>query len=1321
MQLALAAAGSAIGGQLLGTGVVFAGMTGNAIGWAVGSLVGGLLGQKAVHTRQPGIGDKSVQASTYGSFQTLLYGTMRVAGNVIDGVGEIREIATTTRVGKGGPKSTHTTLTWNVDIAIDLCQAGVLGIRKMWLGGKLVYDVSTGGTASSIIASSARARAFKLYDGAETQLPDPTLEALHGVGNVPAYRGRSYVVFTELDCPNGQIPQIHFEVCMAIATGGALPVLTPQLNFHPAASTQAPVYSSISRVCGPDVVWHMCKNFSATYAWVAEGYKAGNGYAQSLWRADWPPYGSGVYPRMPGMNGSHKTPMAVRATLGSNTVYSSTNTMTVIDMRTGVETVVRTFTPGTVDYDLKPSTAAWDEITQRFVVIGQVTGGTSYERFNPGIYTVSGGLQARIALPATAGVPVAFYNGVVYTLDQRSGQTYVQLYSGSTGAFISEVGGGPGTIGLEYSGTSPADPITTVAVEGCDTCISAHAGGVFVYAKTLNKVWRIDTAWREISATVVNSAAADGILNAWVEEDYVVEGPLLAAPDNAMHYRVAPTRAFDPLDVSVRGIVEDICARAGLDPAEVDALALTGDTLRGYAITHQASGRAALEPLLKCFFVDAREQDGQIEFILRADQVSSFSVSYEELAFHESDDVPDPLPLARSDDASLPRSVTVSYIDPDADYQAGTQVAVRQTVETINEQSDELPLAIGPARAASVAEVLLFDAWSRRNARSASVGRKFAAVSPGDVGTFEYPQGSTTLKRVVRVNDTGALIELDLVDGDAPLYVDAAQGVSLPAEQPAPELNAPTRMELMDIPILRDIDDGNGLYAALAGLASPWGGAVLYRGNDDATLEPVGSVTTGTTIGHTLDALGNWTQNTRDSINTVTVENAGTLASTTFDSATANGDNLCLIGDELVQFLTATYVSAGKYVLSNLLRGRRGTEHHRSSHAVHDRFVLIPTTGAGIVRTELNIGEIGQEKQYRAITFGKTVDSEQSTAFASTGAALKPFAPVDLRRLSLNGDTTLTWSRRTRLSAGFVAGADVALGETSQAYVVDIYSDSSFSVLVRSLEVSTARAVYTLAQQIADFGGYQTTLHLRVHQVSSLVGRGFALQASSVQANVNGPVPSLLAHFDGAGIITTPVDSSPYAFPATLSGALLSDAQSKFGASSLLVPASGNLCLFDTSSAAHSFGTGDFTVEFWFWAAASAGYAGVLAMSDTGTPGFSGRAFAIYLHTGSKTVETFVYSGGATNYTGSSAGSLYTTGTWNHVAVCRASGVTRTFINGVQVLSGANTGSVNYAGTFKVHVGGWYGASVAGLHIDEVRIVKDALYTANFTPPATPF
>src|SRR5690606_18989127 len=82
---------------------------------------------------------------------------------------------------------------------------------KIRLGDKLVYDVSP---TSEILAESAEfAKCFTYYPGDYTQLPDPHIEAIEGVGNVSAYRGTAYVVFHNFDTTDygGVPPQFFFE------------------------------------------------------------------------------------------------------------------------------------------------------------------------------------------------------------------------------------------------------------------------------------------------------------------------------------------------------------------------------------------------------------------------------------------------------------------------------------------------------------------------------------------------------------------------------------------------------------------------------------------------------------------------------------------------------------------------------------------------------------------------------------------------------------------------------------------------------------------------------------------------------------------------------------------------------------------------------------------------------------------------------------------------------------------------------------------------------------------------------------------------------
>jgi len=85
-------------------------------------------------------------------------------------------------------------------------------------------------------------------------------------------------------------------------------------------------------------------------------------------------------------------------------------------------------------------------------------------------------------------------------------------------------------------------------------------------------------------------------------------------------------------------------------------------------------------------------------------------------------------------------------------------------------------------------------------------------------------------------------------------------------------------------------------------------------------------------------------------------------------------------------------------------------------------------------------------------------------------------------------------------------------------------------------------------------------------------------------------------------------------------------------------------------------------------------------------------------------------------------GSVLSASTWHHIAVCRASGSTRLFINGTQ--SGATyTDANNYGTSAPLGVGTYWSAgspvttSTLNGYIDDLRITKSARYTANFTPP----
>jgi hypothetical protein len=168
----------------------------------------------------------------------------------------------------------------------------------------------------------------------------------------------------------------------------------------------------------------------------------------------------------------------------------------------------------------------------------------------------------------------------------------------------------------------------------------------------------------------------------------------------------------------------------------------------------------------------------------------------------------------------------------------------------------------------------------------------------------------------------------------------------------------------------------------------------------------------------------------------------------------------------------------------------------------------------------------------------------------------------------------------------------------------------------------------------------------------------------------------------------------------------VSSAQSKYGSQSIVLDGAGDY-LSIASNPDFGFGTGDFTIEGWFYkTAVSTQY-----LFDTRST-LNENSIAVQSN-GAGTLRLFV--NGAFVLTSSNA---HTNNAWNHLAISRASGVTRFFINGV-VSTNTYTDTTDYGTAKPFVIGAQYNGTTAyNGYIDEFRVTKGlARYTANFTPP----
>jgi hypothetical protein len=201
-QLALAGAGAVIGSAV---GMPY-------LGFALGSMLGGVLfpqdGPPDQIQEGPRLHDLKVQSSAHGAMLPLVYGTVRIAGNVIWAADLEEQVVTETTSASGGKggggsvTSTTRSYLYFASFAVGLCVGTIQSVDRVWANGKLVHD-----NTSSLLDMA-------VYLGDETQVPDDRIESALGVGFVPAYRGMAYAAINRLNLSEygNQIPNLQFEV-----------------------------------------------------------------------------------------------------------------------------------------------------------------------------------------------------------------------------------------------------------------------------------------------------------------------------------------------------------------------------------------------------------------------------------------------------------------------------------------------------------------------------------------------------------------------------------------------------------------------------------------------------------------------------------------------------------------------------------------------------------------------------------------------------------------------------------------------------------------------------------------------------------------------------------------------------------------------------------------------------------------------------------------------------------------------------------------------------------------------------------------------------
>lgn len=1048
----------------------------------LGFVLGSLAGQALFPTQLPGVtGPKLTDGNTtsaqVGDPVVWLFGRDWSAGEVVF-LDAIETVTNTDHQGKGGPSQDFTTFSYFQSIGLGICEGEDIATGKgrksliaVWENGELKFDIreqradeAEDAYAARLESSAEYAQTFVFYEGSEEQLPDPTIEAVRGIGNTPAFRGLCWIMYPGRQLQDKQAqrhPAFRFLVDDCTLDFNATKIYLSSGTWRKPAG----LLTATPRATGGGGGGQAGSNAQPSGTGLASGGTGGGGggASQDTIAAD-------------------DLPATVAITVGFGGDGGEPN-------------------PSPLAFGLSGEDGEDSSFGDLVVGGGGHGGGPLSPAGSGGSGTLAGGGAGGIGgIGPSAGQSTSAAPDGVHPFGFPAGA------GGAGGGGGTQFGGAEGGVGgdgeadpdgpppgaegggggTDGDGNSTPVKLAGPGFAGHDSLIHSGGGGGGGGGGARNAPGNKGGAGGNFGggggggggSTIGGTGdrggpGAKGIVI--VEQDFGEGSPCVE------------TRLISE-------IVTRICARVNLTAIDVSQI---GDTeVDGYGLRRQMNARSAIDPLRSVGWFDVVESGRSLKFVRRGGAMVA-QLTEDDLGAHEYGGQPIPaITTKKSQSVDLPRVVRVHYFAVSRDYEFGeAHSPPRISSRATNDMDVELPINLSDQLASEVAEALWADLWAGDNTYETTVDRSWIVLEGTD--PIGVPvDGFVERMRIQSITDSSVLLrKLTLIRDDDDSYDPVAVGTT--PERPPDQINikAPTALVLLDLPPLRPEDDDPGIYAAVGPMSgSSWQGAVIFRSCDSgATTEALTGQLLASLIGTLAQPLSGGLPEIPDLGNTLVVDfpsySSTTPASVTLEQL-LEGANAFAIGQdgrwEIGQFQTAEQIGANQWALTVLLRGRRGTEHVMGSSLAGDTFVLLDENTI----TRLPVPEvlIGETCTYRPVTVGTTyaANADQDQDLEHHGVALLPFSPVDVVAELSGGDALISWNPRDRIGQVLPPDGVFPMSEDTEAYEVDVVSAGN---VVRTLMTSTNSATYTAAQMATD-GVTAGGLLFRVYQISATVGRG---------------------------------------------------------------------------------------------------------------------------------------------------------------------------------------------------------------------------------------
>lgn len=459
--------------------------------------------------------------------------------------------------------------------------------------------------------------------------------------------------------------------------------------------------------------------------------------------------------------------------------------------------------------------------------------------------------------------------------------------------------------------------------------------------------------------------------------------------------------------------------------------------LEGYQWSGLKEARSIFRDLMLAYDLTARTNGDVVEFLDRGAE-DIVEIDPDDLAVVEiGEGARDSDPIQFTDDAGLrlPSEVSIRYYDPKTKWQRGGQTVIRKGAPYENPVSIDLEMTLPTKWAKKIARRVLHVPYRERKKAALRLPPKYAHIQETDILAVIYDGQRYYISVRLLTQGDDYTLEIEGVviaqqTGTDDLYT-ASDIVALWADADDDEddedadvgdvddegfYSPPTMVQkILDIPALYDSETQHpGIRFAHTTLlpAASFQGSTLYRSKNGGDYTAVTSDSDNAlnydvlhTMGTTYDSLGDGllaaTNSRIDTENTITVDlyRSDDVLTSADSTGIADGRNLCLIGEEVVQFMTVSQPDSVTYprrwTLSNLLRGLRNTEDHSTSHGTGEQFVMLDPFPI-IIYKGLNF--LDKVFAYKDVPDAFVPDDVgSSVVHINYGERLRPFSPSWVR------------------------------------------------------------------------------------------------------------------------------------------------------------------------------------------------------------------------------------------------------------------------------------------------------------------------------------